>query len=210
MATTKKTSTPKKSSKITVKKNAKNSPRAWSWRFSILTVGIYAIVVSTLIVGAFATANYIHTQQDNTRLDRIKAIYASIDVPDSYQVERYNVFGDKRPYEWDAGRTYSSEISYAHGDTVSNTFADLDKRIKDAGFTFVDEPYPGSVSKQYHYKSDKGEYVRMTVSSKPYDDAWRNYALLKQTMPDDVLDAFDTNAGPSNVTIKVNLDDNNE
>ncbi len=210
MATTKKTSTPKKSSKATVKKNAKNAPRAWSWRFSLISVGIYTIVVTTLVVAAFAVSHFVTAQHNKSRLDRIQAIYSSLELPRDYQEEYSNVFGDKRPYDWGEGRTFSSEIRYAHGDTVSNTFADLDKRIKDAGFTFVYEPYPGSVSKQYHYKSDKGEYVRMSVSSKPYDDAWRNYALLKQSMPDDVLNNFDTNAGPSNVTIKVNLDDNNE
>jgi hypothetical protein len=209
MATTKKTSTSRKSSKSTTK-NTKNAPRAWSWRFSLLTIGIYAIVVTTLVVAAFATAHVINAQRVNDRQERIEAIYSKINVPETYQVQRYNVFGDKRVYEWDKGRTYSSEINYLNGDTVSATFSDLDARIRAAGFKFIDEPYPGSVNKQYHYKSDNGEYVRLSVSSKPYDDMWRNATAMKQQVSDEMLDNSDKNKGPSNVTIKVNLDDNNE
>lgn len=210
MATTKKTTPSKKLSVSKSTKAAKNAPRPWSWRFSVITVGIYAIVTATLIVAAFSVAHLITTQQISDRYDRIEGIYSSIGIDSSsYIVQNTNVFGDKRVYSYDKGRTSSSEIDYIHAGTVSDTVKDLDAKIKAAGFTFIDEPYPGSTSIQYHYKSSKGEYVRLSVSSKPYDDAGLNAAVMGKSA-EITPDKFDTNAGPSNVILKVNLDDNNE
>jgi len=211
MATTKKTSTSKKSSTSKSTKNARNAPRAWSWRFSVLTVGIYLIIVTTLVVIAFAAAYFINNGKTADRLDRIKDIYSSINVDnEAYIQQDANVFGDKRVYEYDKGRSYSSSIRYVHADTVSNTVAELDAKIKAAGFTFFEEPYPGGAQVQYHYKSDKGEYVRLTVSSKPYDDATVNTYMMDKESAGTLFDKYDKNAGPSNVILKVNLDDNNE
>jgi len=206
MATTKKKTLVKKSSS----KNAKNSVRPWSWRFSILTIGIYTIAVSTLVVAAFIASSALSNERDQKRLDRIQDIYSSLSLGDDYRIADANVFGDKREYSNDNGRTYSSAVKYQHADTVSNTVADLDGKIKAAGFTFENELNPGSAATQYHYKSTKGEYVRLTVSSKPYDDATANAYLMKKDNDGNVTDRMDLNAGPSNVIIKVNLDDNNE
>lgn len=205
MATTKKKLPAKKSTK-----NAKSTARSWSWRFSLVTIGIYTLVVATVVVAALSAASFIDSQQSKERLSRIQTIYSNVNLDDSYMVQTTNVFGDKRGYEWDKGRTYSSSVSYVHADTVSNTVADLDGKIKSAGFSFIDEPYPGSVSVQYHYKSKDGEYIRLTVSSKPYDDAVFNALHMNKDSVGSVIDAADKNAGPSNVIIKVNLDDNNE
>jgi len=207
MATTKKTPTTKKLSST---KSAKATVRPWSWRFSIITIGIYTIAVATAVVIALSASQLITTHKNQARLDRIETVYSSINLDDSYRIENSNVFGDKRVYEWDKGRTYSSSIEYVHADTVANTTADLDAKIKSAGFAFTEEPYPGSVYKQYHYKSVNGEYVRLTVSSKPYDDAVYNAFIMDKNLSGINLDAIDKNVGPSKVTIKVNLDDNNE
>ncbi|MES2631129.1 MAG: hypothetical protein V4611_04170 [Patescibacteria group bacterium] len=206
MATTKKT--PAK--KITKVKSTKSTARPWSWRFSVVTIGIYAIVVATIVVAALSASTFISAQQSKERLSRIETIYSNINLNDSYKLEASNVFGDKRVYEWDDGRTYASSASYIHADTVSNTVADLDGKIKSSGFSFIDEPYPGSTYTQYHYKSANGEYIRLTVSSKPYDDGSFNAFVMDKDSLNTVLPKLDTNAGPSNVIIKVNLDDNNE
>ena len=55
----------------------------------------------------------------------------------------------------------------------------LRPKIEAAGFTFVEEPYPNAVDVQLHFKSAKGEYVRLTVSSKPRDDAVRKASADK-------------------------------
>ena len=208
MATTKKKTPPKK---VSTAKNTKAAARPWSWRFSILTIGIYTIAVATAVVIALSASQLIATHKNQERLDRIQTIYSSINLDDTYQVRDSSVFGDKRVYSYDKGRSQSSRVEYVHADTVSNTVADLDAKIKSAGFTFIDEPYPGGVGFQYHYKSAKGEYIRLNVTSKPYDDAVYNAFVMDKNSLGAVVDGFkDKNIGPSSVTIKVNLDDNNE
>ena len=209
MATTKKTSTTKKLSTKT-SKSAKNAPRAWSWRFSLITFGIYTIVAATLVVAAFSAAHFITNNQNQQRLSQIQTVYKNLNLGDSYVAQKTNLFGDKRVYEWDKSRTYSSSIEYVHAATVSETVKDLDAKIKATGFEFINEPYPGGVSTQYHYKSANGEYLRLTVSSKPYDDAVQNAFILDKNATNNLRDKYDINAGPSNVVIKVNIDDNNE
>lgn len=204
MATKKPTRTVKKSTK-----NTKAQARPLTWRFYLVAIGIFTIAVATMIVIALLTAHFTSTKNAQGRLDRINSVYASLKLDDSYIVQKSNVFGDKRLYEWDKGRSYSSEVDYIHANTVSNTVAELDAKIKAAGFGFIDEPYPGGASTQYHYKSSKGEYLRLTVSSKPRDDAFQNAYLMNKTAPANLAN-LDVNAGPSNVIIKVNLDDNNE
>lgn len=208
MATTKKTHTTKKTSASKRKTVSKKPPRL-TWRFYVVTIGIFAVAVSTMVVIALLTASTVASRSNQARLDEIKGVYKSLNLGDEYRPTNVNIFGDKRVYEWDKGRTYSSSIEYIHGDTVSNTVAELDAKIKAAGFTFIDEPYPGSVAVQYHYKSADGQYIRLTVASKPYNDAWANAIAMGKEVPDG-LDAMDKNLGPSSVTIKVNLDDNNE
>lgn len=218
MATSKKTHTTKKvtAKKAPVKKTAAKKgsapvkARPLTWRFYVVAIGIFTIAVSTMIVIALLTSSTIAKNQQEARLDKIKGIYASLQIPEDYRETGGSIFGDKRQYEWDKGRTESSYVMYLHGDTVSNTVAELDAKIKAAGFTFIDEPYPGSTSTQYHYKSADGEYVRLTVSSKQYNDAWQNAVAMGQdNVPQSVYD-MDKNAGPAEVIIKVNLDDNNE
>ena len=178
-------------------------------RAFFVSLAVFALAVSTVVVMSFLAAHTIVAQEANDRLVRIKAVYANLNLGDDYTVTSANVFGDKRVYEWDSSRTYSSEIDYLHGDTVSNTVADLDAKIKASGFAFIDEPYPGSGAVQYHYKSPNGTYIRLTVGSKQYYDALTNATVMKEDTGS-VLETIDTNAAPSQVTIKVNLDDNNE
>lgn len=176
----------------------------------IFLAAISIVVILAIMVMGWVVVRSTTALQNQARLNRIEAIYASLNLSeDSYQVAYSNVFGDKRPYSYDSSRSFSSEIQYVHGDTVKTTLAELDTKIKAAGFTYFEEPYPGGAFTEYHYKSAKGEYVRLNVSSKPYDDAWRNSAIMKQAGPNLPQD-YDTNQGPTNVIIKVNLDDNNE
>lgn len=189
--------------------SAKKAPRL-TWKFYVVTIGIFLVAVMSVIVIALFTAHTIATRMNQERLEHIKDIYTSLNIDDSYKLESSDVFGDKRVYTWDRGRTYSSTVRYLKGDTVSNTVAELDAKIKDAGFAYVGEPYPGSKSIQYHYKSKDGEYIRLTVESKVYTDAVMNNSAMNRVPPTQDIQSIDTNAGPALVTIKVNLDDNNE
>jgi len=213
MATSKKTHTTKKATvtkKAPAKKsNAKVKARPLTWRFYVVTIGIFVVAIASVLVISLFVSSAIEKSTNKARLAEIKDIYASLNVGKEYQVVSSNVFGDKRPYSYDKSRSASSQVNYIHADTVSNTVADLDAKIKAAGFTFIDEPYPGGAGVQYHYKSAKGEYVRLSVESKPYHDAFYNAYAMDGKVPESVF-AMDKNAGPSEVTIKVNLDDNNE
>lgn len=208
MVTTKKIY-PKKSTKATPtsKKRAKAAPP--TWRFFAVSIGIFLVAVATVIVIALFASHYFVTNINQARLDRINNIYTSLRLDDTYTVEKTNVFGDKRVYSYDKGRSFSSEIDYIRGDTVSNTVAQLDAKIKAAGFMFFDEPYPGTPEIQYHYKSSNGEYIRLTVASKPYLDAQLNASIMKQDTAA-ATRSLNKNAGPTRIIIKVNLDDNNE
>lgn len=210
ISTSKAKTTPKKTvaAKAKSTKQVKKAPRL-TWRFYVVTVGIFLVAVTSVVVLAYLVANMTEKQQNQARLDRINGIYASINVDEDYDIEKVDVFGDKRVYDWDKGRTYSSSVEYLNGDTVTNTVAELDAKIKSAGFTFIDEPYPNGFQKQYHYKSSKGEYIRLSVASKPYFDMVRNTLMMGSDLTDEMR-ATDKNAGPAKVTLKVNLDDNNE
>jgi hypothetical protein len=143
------------------------------------------------------------------RLGRINDIYTKINVSDKYIPHFQDVFGDKRPYNNDKSRSTSSEKGYFRGASVDVTVKELDAAIKMAGFVFIDEPDKGSPDVQYHYKSVRGEYVRLSVSSKLRADAFQNSYLMTGEYKQSTF-SIDPNVGPSNVVIKVNLDDNNE
>ena len=59
----------------------------------------------------------------------------------------------------------------------------------------------------YIYKSPRNEYLRVSVESKTRGDDFFNKSQMGLSINDITTSP---NAGPSNVTIKVNLDDNNE
>jgi len=170
---------------------------------------LFSIGVVVVLFGVLSWQYFYPVYNTAVRKDRIVAIYNSLKLDDTYQLTSQSVFGDKRVYEWDSGRSFSSSMQYAHGKNVDVTVAELTKAITNAGFVYFEEPYPGSMYVQLHFKSAKGEYIRMTVSSKVRDDALRNAYLMGVT-PTPAEYNLDKNIGPSNVTLKVNLDDNNE
>jgi len=168
----------------------------------------YAVVVFLFFVMAamswYLVNRMVASQINQTRLDRISSIYTSISLGDSYRIDQSNVFGDKRVYDWDHSRSFSSSVEYGHNDTVTNTFADLKKKIEAAGFTYVQTEYSGSIAQIVEYKDGNGEYIRVGVETSAVRD------MSTYGTPGTVADIADTNAAPSYVTIKVNLDDNNE
>jgi hypothetical protein len=169
-------------------------------------VGIVLVVALLAIFAIFYALPTVYNQQ---RLERINAIYKSLGLSSDYVVQSQNVFGDKRVYSWDKSRTFSSSETFVRSANVDTTVAELKKDIAKTDFTFYQEPYPGSADWQYIYKSPKNEYLRVTVSSKLRDDAFFNDYHMNGKFSDATF-AISPNAGPSNVTIKVNLDDNNE
>jgi len=166
-------------------------------------------IVSAIIIVSLVTSLYIvPTINNNIRKDRIISIFNSLNIDDKQYITTYeSIFGDKRIYEWDSSRSYSSERTYTHSANVDTTVEELKQAIAKTDFKFYEEPYPGSVNFMYIYKSPNNEYLRISVSSKPRQDEFFNRHTMGLPV-DDITTS--PNAGPSNVTIKVNLDDNNE
>jgi len=171
-------------------------------------VGV-VIIFLALVIGTILILMIPPKINNDIRLKRINEIYSSIKLPANTYFNTQNVFGDKRPYPNDSGRSFSSQKTFVVAKTVTETFNEIDSAIKAAGYTYFEEAYPGSTSKEYHYKTSKGEYIRLNVSSKLRDDAASNELLMNGKF-DDAFFKIDPNAGPSSVTLKVNLDDNNE
>jgi hypothetical protein len=152
----------------------------------------------------YTTARMTQAEVD-ARKNRILRIYSDLQLGADYKLTNQDISGEKRVYSWDSGRTYSSVRSYVRELDVDKTVAELRPKIEQAGFSLIGEPYPNAVDVELHFKSAKGEYVRLRVSSKPRDDAIRQAAPNE---PDYSKLAY--RDAPSNVQIKVNLDDNNE
>lgn len=168
-----------------------------------------SIVVIAVLVGLIFSLIIIPKIANDARLSRINAIYSSIKLPQNIYSETDMIFGDKRPYSYDASRSLSSSKTFVVAKTVADTFNEIDSAIKAAGYTAFEEAYPGSTSKEEHYKTSKNEYIRLNVSSKLRNDAASNEMLMTGKFSDDFF-KIDPNAGPSTVILKVNLDDNNE
>lgn len=173
-----------------------------------IIMGLGTIVLAALL-GLVFSLIVLPKINNDTRLHRINQIYSSIKLPANVYSETDNIFGDKRPYDYDKSRSMSSVKTFVVAKTVTDTFDVIDKSIKAAGYVPFEEAYPGSVSKEYHYKTSKGEYIRLNVDSKLRLDTFQDAYWMTGKLPDG-YEKIDPNSGPSIVTLKVNLDDNNE
>ena len=173
-----------------------------------ITIGV-GIVIIAVLFGLVLSLLVIPKINNDIRLNRINEIYSSIQLPQNTYFNDATVFGDKRPHDYDSDRSTASVKTFVVAKTVNDTFAEIDSAIKAAGYTQFEEAYPGSTSKEFHYKTDRGEYIRLNVTSKLRGDAASNEILMNGKFSDEFF-KIDPNAGPSRVTLKVNLDDNNE
>ncbi len=169
----------------------------------IFVAGSIALIIALIIT--LVVTQLVPHAYNSARKQRIMEIYSSLNVGDDYILQGCDIFGDKRIYSWDQGRSFSSSCTYIRAANVDTTIAELKKKAADAGNVLFDEPYGGG---QQHFKSAKNEYIRVGVTSKSRDDAFQNAFLMGQST--EAATNMDMNAGPSSVTIKVNLDDNNE
>lgn len=173
------------------------------------SIATYAVLVFVLF---FTTALATHaiydlakTRHNNERRERISSVYTNLNLDNSYRPAKSDVFGDKRPYEWGKGRSFSSSIEYGHNDTPANTRAELTKKIEQSGFKKIGEAYENSASPQIHFKNDDGVYLRLTVTS-----GYVHNSLVYGNFAEGETFLDHKDEAPSYVTIKVNLDDNNE
>ncbi len=197
----------KKTSRTHKAKHVTVSPTHFMIKRSIISYAVLVFIFfATVSMSIYLIDRIVVAREHQVRYDRISKIYSDLQLGDSYRIAKVDIFGDQRVYSWDKDRTYSSSIEYGHNDDVSSTFADLKTKIEAAGFKQFDTPYDNSVAKQYHFKNDAGEYVRVSVVPSIY----QNMVVYGTPSLEDWLTITDRNTGPSYVTIKVNLDDNNE
>ena len=178
---------------------------------SPVSKAVLLVVAAALVIGfgSWGIRSLIDAN-NQARLDRIEEIYTSLKLDDTYAVTGQELFGERHPYEGDDKKSHASWTTYVHSDTVTNTFNDLDAKIRAAGYEFVSKPADRAVDKQAYYTSKKGEFVRLTVASKPFADAFQNATAMDKEVLESITNEYDVDAGPSNVTISVNLDDNNQ
>ncbi|HEY8886416.1 MAG TPA: hypothetical protein VIM31_02885 [Candidatus Microsaccharimonas sp.] len=172
-----------------------------------IIVGLSIVVVAVLL-GLIFSFIIIPKVINDTRLNRINHIFSSIQGPALVYDETDHIFGDKRLYEWDASRSYASSKTLVVGKTVTDAFDLFDKAIVAAGYTPVQDAHPNSVVKERTYKTPRGEYVYLDAVSKLRTDAFQNQVWMGST--ENNFRNIDPNAGPASVTLRVNLDDNNE
>ena len=193
-----------KSSKTTPKKHVSHNQSHIMLRKSIaLYVVILFLGFILVSLSAFTVIRTYETYHDNKRLDKITKIYEDINLGDKYRLADSYVFGDKRVYDEDKGRTFSSSVEYGYNETPIATLKDLTKKITATGFNESGSAYEGSTAPQYYFKNDDGNYIRVTVESA------KSHARTLYGV-DNGADLAKDSKGPTYVTIKVNLDDNNE
>lgn len=171
-----------------------------------LHVVVAAFIVLFIAIAGYAGWRVMKVNVNKGRLNEVIAIYDGLKLDDSYNSLHANIFGDKRVYEWDKGRTYSSEVEYFHNATPLDTRADLRKKAEAEGFTFVQTEYGESIQPIDEYKNSKGNYIRVSVMSQPTYESLFLYRNFSADNP--LIDHKDE--APTHIVIKVNLDDNNE
>lgn len=194
-----KKSSPQPTKHISISKKSITIHRTQQMRLAIAILSM-----ALLLVGVYLGTRAVKIYVNKMRLQEIIAVYDSLKLDDSYRVDKMNVFGDKRVYEWDKSRTYASQIEYGHNATPKNTRADLRAKAEAGGFSFVQTEYEGSVQPIDEFKNAKGNYLRIGVTNSGTQNA-----MIYGT---DDLNTFDPEKddAPSYVSVKVNLDDNNE
>lgn len=170
----------------------------------------YAVIVfiffGLLSMSAYLVDRMIVSRGHQLRYNEIVKIYRNLNLDDSYRVASSNIFGDKRNYEYDKGRSYASSMEYGRNATLTDTVNDLRSKAEKAGFSYVQTEYEGSVSPVHQYKNSRGHWLRIQVEpSVNHDDAVYGTKNFKFESTEQVQPM-----SPVYVTIKVNLDNNNE
>lgn len=185
---------------------AKHSREAKSIIFIARSPSNYILLGTLLIVIVFASAifilNRVDIYQQRDREMRIVAVYDNLKLDDSYRIAKQDIFGDLRVNPNKERGIESSVTEYGKNASRSRTFADLEKHIKQAGFTKIGTSNYAAASHQDRYRNNKGESIRVSVQT----SAVHNAGLYGTSMPKPGSEEM-LEKGPVYVTIKVNLDE---
>lgn len=190
--------------------NTKQKRRTRSKKSSaVVAVLFIGGAVALIAFGSWGIGSIIQAN-NQSRLDRIEEIYTSLKLDNAYAITGQEIFGEKKQYAASSDKTYASWTSYVHADTVQATYAEIDSHITSVGFERIEDPEVDAVITQATYKSKKGEYIKVSVASKPFADAFEGASSMDKEVLSRIAEQYDTNAGPSNVIIYVNLDTNSQ
>ena len=183
------------------------TPTHFMIKRSLLSYAVIVFVFFALLsMSAYLVDRMIVSRNNQMRYNEITKIYKDLNLGDDYRVASTNIFGDKRVYSYDSSRTYSSSVEYGRNASVQDTIDDLRNKAEQAGFSYVQTEYEGSVSAIYEYKNDNGNWIRIrAVPKEDQDDVIYGTSTFNSTNIEEI-----SAMSPTYVTIKVNLDDNNE
>jgi hypothetical protein len=193
----------KKSSKAHTSNHKSN--KVWSTKRLVAYPVIIFVAFILIALSAYTISSLVVNYQGNQRQSKIEDVYSSLNLDDSYRSESSNILREKVVYEWDASRSYSSVMTFGRNAGREETFQDLKSKIEAAGFEQIEGPGYGDIARQDHYKNSAGQYIRVTVETRAMYDS----ILYGTDYPEATSEAA-LETGPVHVTIKVNLDDNNE
>ena len=183
------------------------TPTHFMIKRSLLSYAVIVFVFFALLsMSAYLVDRMIVSRNNQVRYNEITKIYKDLNLGDDYRVASTNIFGDKRVYSYDSSRTHSSSVEYGRNASVQDTIDDLRNKAEQAGFSYVQTEYEGSVSAIYEYKNDNGNWIRIrAVPKEDQDDVIYGTSTFNSTNIEEI-----SAMSPTYVTIKVNLDDNNE
>lgn len=170
-------------------------------RSKVFAVLILLVIVAVLLVGlVYVVPGIAH----KTRESHVKSIVTSLQLDESYVLQREFIYGDKRPNGLDGKKDTTSYVAYVRGADVNATVNDLRQKIEAAGFKFEKDDNPNGAIVKYQFKSDSNETIYLSVSSKLRNDAIQNATLMGENA--DSSTGINTNLGPSEITIKIDID----
>ncbi len=157
-----------------------------------------------IVAAGLLAYSYIYPIIDGTiRRDRFVSIVKNLNFnEEDYVLQSEHMLGGITNPDWTTKNSYYA-MQFVRNVNVDQTISEIKQIARDAGLEYLGEPYPGGSTHSYDYKTPKGEYVRIFVSSRPRDDEFYN----RHNMSLSIIDIdIDPNLGPTNVIVNVNLD----
>ena len=167
---------------------------------------VYAALVFLFFIlfalSAFAVIESKKIYDNYQRQQEVMSIYQDLKLDETYRLDDMDVYTSTVADTSDSKHGQTSSITYGRNADRQATFADLEKRIKAAGFTKVDNPDHGELARQDHYENDDGEVIRVSIETA----AWHEAMLYGTELPTPQSKQANIE-GPVYITIKVGLGD---
>lgn len=143
---------------------------------------------------------------EDPRGNRIAEVFQSLDLNNEYIYQTGENAAQQRAFKSDGHRDWTSFATYLRGASLDETMGELDQRATSAGFQFVRNAHEGSTGLTGAvYRSDRNEYLYVTISSKQRNDYLQNALLLQREANPEGLAMIDASEGPVEVLVKLDI-----